>query len=317
VAYRRRTWQARRALARRAAYVLLAALAVVTGSADVDPPVSAGSLSLATAIVPAPASVSPRNEIRFGLTAATRIAAPGEAAGIGEYLAGAIRDSTGLPVRTGGDGDGGITLSLGGSPDLGPEGYTLAISAESVRIAAHAPAGLFHGVQSLRQVVPVAARDGRWELPGGSVTDRPRYGWRGASLDVARHFFGVRDVEKYLDLLALYKVNVLHLHLSDDQGWRIAIRGWPKLTQVGAASAVGGGRGGFYSQDDYTRLVRYAQQRFITNRPRDRHAGAHERGPGLVRRAELRRQGARPVHVHGRRLQLAVRRLGADLRLPR
>jgi hexosaminidase len=96
------------------------------------------------------------------------------------------------------------------------------------------------------------------------IEDAPRYGWRGVMLDVARHFFGVDDVLRLIDLAALYKLNVLHLHLTDDQGWRIAIDAWPELTVAGAATAVGGGRGGFYSKDDYARIVRHAASQAIT-----------------------------------------------------
>lgn len=92
----------------------------------------------------------------------------------------------------------------------------------------------------------------------------PKYGYRGAMLDVARHFFTLEEVKKYIDLLALYKINKLHLHLSDDQGWRIEIKSWPNLTNYGGSTEVGGGPGGFYSQEEYMELVSYAQERFIT-----------------------------------------------------
>ncbi len=92
----------------------------------------------------------------------------------------------------------------------------------------------------------------------------PKYGYRGAMLDVARHFFTVDEVKKYIDLLAMYKINKLHLHLSDDQGWRIEIKSWPNLTNYGGSTEVGGGPGGFYTQEEYIELVSYAQERFIT-----------------------------------------------------
>ena len=116
------------------------------------------------------------------------------------------------------------------------------------------PAGLFRGVQTLRQLFPagIEARQSAikmasaWSVPPGRIEDRPRYAWRGAMLDVARHFFTVDEVKQYVDLLALYKLNVLHLHLSDDQGWRIRIDAWPRLTEVGGSTQVGGGPGGFH-----------------------------------------------------------------------
>jgi hexosaminidase len=103
-----------------------------------------------------------------------------------------------------------------------------------------------------------------WSFPALTIADRPRFGWRGAMLDVARHFFTVDEVKQYIDILALYKLNVLHLHLSDDQGWRIEIKSRPTLTSVGSTTQVGGGPGGFFSQADYQEIVRYAQARYIT-----------------------------------------------------
>ena len=96
------------------------------------------------------------------------------------------------------------------------------------------------------------------------IVDTPRYPYRGQHLDVARHFLGVRDVQRFMDMLALYKLNRLHMHLSDDQGWRIEIPGWPKLTEIGGSSQVGGKGGGFYTQQDFRELVQYASDRFIT-----------------------------------------------------
>jgi hexosaminidase len=259
-------WRTR---ARRITGVLAATLVLVTGSADVDPPVPASAGSMAGAIVPAPASVRPADGVLFPLTGETAIAvdtAALDVARIGGQLATWLREATGLtvPVRDGRGAPGDIALGLGGGADLGPEGYRLTVSASGVRLSAHEPAGLFRGVQSLRQLVPVRASAGRWRIPGGVITDQPRFTWRGASLDVARHFFAVEDVKRYIDALALYKINVLHLHLSDDQGWRIEIKGWPRLTSVGGATEVGGGEGGFFSQEQYADLVAYAQARYMT-----------------------------------------------------
>ena len=143
---------------------------------------------------------------------------------------------------------------LGDDEPLGPEGYRLEVRDGEARIEAEGDAGRFYAQQTLQR------------LPAGDVTiaDRPRFAWRGAMLDVARHFFGVDDVQRLIDQLAAYKLNVLHLHLSDDQGWRIAIERWPRLAEHGGRSAVGGDRGGFYSHDDYREIVRYAAERFIT-----------------------------------------------------
>lgn len=152
-----------------------------------------------------------------------------------------------------------------GGTQLGAEGYRLEITPDGVLLEAPTAAGLFYGVQTLRQLLPVgAAFDDHVALPAGEILDYPRFGWRGAMLDVARHFFGVDDVKRYIDLLALYKLNHLHLHLSDDQGWRIEIQSWPNLAQIGGSTAVNGEGGGYYTQAQYMDLVAYAAARHIT-----------------------------------------------------
>jgi hexosaminidase len=113
-------------------------------------------------------------------------------------------------------------------------------------------------------VESTTVQPGPWEIAGGHIVDYPRFGYRGAMLDVARHFFGVAAVRRYIDQLALYKVNYLHLHLADDQGWRIAINSWPNLAVYGGSTAVGGDPGGYYTQADYSGLVAYAASRYIT-----------------------------------------------------
>jgi hexosaminidase len=153
--------------------------------------------------------------------------------------------------------------------DLGEEGYELDIKAERVTLSAVKPAGLFRGLQTIRQLLPAriesdTVQKGPWQICCGTITDYPQYGHRGAMLDVARHFFTVADVKQVIDHLAAYKMNVLHLHLSDDQGWRIEIKSWPKLTEVGSLTQVGGGKGGFYTQEEYKEIVKYARDRFIT-----------------------------------------------------
>jgi hexosaminidase len=154
-----------------------------------------------------------------------------------------------------------VSLRLARRGRLGDEGYELTVTPSAVRLVAASPAGLFHGVQTLRQLLPVA---GPRRIPAVHIRDRPRFAWRGAMLDVARHFRSVRDVERFVDLMALYKLNRLHLHLSDDQGWRIAIAKWPRLATHGGSSEVGGGKGGYYTQAQYEELVRYAAARYVT-----------------------------------------------------
>ncbi|HET9187719.1 MAG TPA: family 20 glycosylhydrolase, partial [Acidothermaceae bacterium] len=126
------------------------------------------------------------------------------------------------------------------------------------------------GIQTLRQLLPATieakrASPGPWRVTGGRIIDYPRFAYRGAMLDVTRHFFPVADVERYVDELALFKVNMLHLHLSDDQGWRIAIDAWPNLAAHGGSSEVGSRTGGgYYTKAQYSEIVRYAQARYIT-----------------------------------------------------
>ena len=197
-----------------------------------------------------------------------------ETRAIGQYLVEALKPATGYVLMVQGmDGapaKGNIILTLtGADPALGEEGYELTITPELVKLAANQPAGLFYGVQTIRQLLPPAIdsssiQPGVWKMATGTITDYPRFAWRGAMLDVARHFFSVRDVTRYIDLLAYYKINRLHLHLSDDQGWRIQINSWPNLALYGGNLEVGGGPGGYYSQDDYSYIVNYAKSRYIT-----------------------------------------------------
>ena len=154
-------------------------------------------------------------------------------------------------------GPGPVSVELG-KTGLGPEGYDLTVTPSAVKLVAEEPAGLFYGVQTIRQLLGVGKR-----LPAVRIRDRPRFGWRGSMLDVARHFRPVKDVKRFIDLIALYKLNRLHLHLSDDQGWRIAISKWPRLATHGGQTEVGGGRGGYYTQRQYSDLVEYAAARYV------------------------------------------------------
>jgi hexosaminidase len=235
------------------------------------------------ALIPAPASASFPDAPGFVVTSRTPIVAPpgdAEAIRTAQMLADLIGPGVGVThpdsldvqprVEPGGSGSGAISFMRAGDGTLyGEEGYVLTVTEYGIQIEAATGAGLFYGMQTLRQLMPPEVEQGAARLdaavvPAARIVDRPRYEWRGAMLDVARHFFEVETVERYVDLLALYKMNRLHLHLSDDQGWRIEIPGWPRLTSVGAASEVGGGPGGFYTLQDYDRLVRYAAERYVT-----------------------------------------------------
>jgi hexosaminidase len=231
-------------------------------------------VSAAWAIVPAPVSVEAAEGTWFTLGGSTRILTPpgsAEAAAVAERLAAVLRRSTGLPlpVEPGPPADDGVALELTGDDRLGDEGYQLQVTDRAAALRASRPAGLSMGVQTLRQLLPAAVegtslQPGPWRLPGGRVLDRPRFAWRGAMLDVARHFFTVDQVERFLDLIALYKLNVLHLHLTDDQGWRIAIGSRPRLAAHGGSTQVGGGPGGHYTKEQYAEIVAYARDRHVT-----------------------------------------------------
>ncbi|MFD7976056.1 beta-N-acetylhexosaminidase [Streptomyces sp. NPDC059071] len=223
-------------------------------------------------VVPVPASVTPGGApYTLGPATAVRVD-PGDRATreIGRYLAGVLRPSTGypLPVVDDGAARGGILLRIDrGATALGEEGYELRSGRGGVTLTAHEHAGLFRGVQTLRQQLPAAVekrtvQPGPWKIAGGVVRDTPRFAYRGAMLDVSRHFFTVDQVKRYIDQLALYKINKLHLHLSDDQGWRLAIDSWPRLAAHGGSTQVGGGPGGHYTKDDYREIVRYAASRY-------------------------------------------------------
>lgn len=193
---------------------------------------------------------------------------------LGDYLAGLLNPSTGLglAVKTSVQKPAAdyIYLSIGDTDEqLGDEGYDLTITAEGISMSANTPAGLFYAIQSLRQLLPAkieqqSKQEGPWLVATGTIRDYPAYSYRGAMLDVSRHFFGVADVKRFIDLISMYKMNVLHLHLSDDQGWRLEIKSWPNLTTHGGSTAVGGGEGGFYTQEQYADIVAYAAERFIT-----------------------------------------------------
>lgn len=266
------------------------------------PPVSPSLTSLqGHRVVPLPVSVIDAATAPFVLSATTTIIADGptEVSRSAEFLARILRKSTAfaLPVsrirstsnatrasaRRASDVSppatvatqppaNVIVLRLDTSAALGAEAYTIDITSDTLRIVALKPAGLFYGLATLRQLLPfgIEAEQSALRLhstiavPAGRITDAPRFAWRGSMLDVARHFFTVDEVKQHIDFLALYKFNTLHLHLADDQGWRIQIASWPKLTRVGGSSEVGGGSGGFYTKADYAEIVQYAAARYIT-----------------------------------------------------
>jgi hexosaminidase len=213
----------------------------------------------------------------FVLDAGTTLDVGPGLADIAAWLRAAVGPATGITLPAGG---GGITLRI--DPGLRPQGYALRVTPSGVDLAGGDEAGVFYGAQTLRQLLPAATlrraavADGPWWLPEATIADAPRFGWRGVLLDVARHFMPVADVLRFVDLIAFHKLNVLHLHLTDDQGWRLDVPGWPRLAEVGAwrsESMLGSSQhgrydhrphGGCYSADDLREIVTYAAARHVT-----------------------------------------------------
>jgi hexosaminidase len=227
-------------------------------------------------IIPKPVYVNPTSGM-FTLSESTKIyIAPvnSEISFIGQYFADKLKSSTGRDVSviaaTEIPEDGNIYLTTnGGNPTFGEEGYELIITENLVTLTAFKPAGLFRGIQTLRQLLSPLTESStiqskQWYIPACTIKDFPRFSWRGIMLDVARHFFKVDDVKKLIDLSAYYKINKFHIHLTDDQGWRIRINSWPNLAIFGGSTQVGGASGGYYTQQEYSEIVEYAKDRYIT-----------------------------------------------------
>lgn len=194
---------------------------------------------------------------------------------VGDLLAGYLRDLTALDVTSG--TGGAITVALTSDAPEGAEAYRLEVSPERVDVSARDVRGLFYGIQTLRQLVAASPQ----AVPAVRIEDAPRFGYRGLHLDVARHFFPIDFIKKYIDLLATFKLNTFHWHLTEDQGWRLEIKKYPKLTEVGAwrkETIVGHARrgpkgydgtphGGFYTQEQAREVVAYARDRGVTVLP--------------------------------------------------
>lgn len=227
-------------------------------------------------IIPKPLEIQPTG-FSFELTKATNIIlndSTPELLNLGKYFANTLKPATGfslnIAVAYKEHAAGNIFFSVGAIDSItNKEGYELNVYPDSISLKANTTAGLFRGIQTLRQLFPVeieadSLQHLTWQIPTGKIKDYPSYEMRGAMLDVARHFFGVEDVKRYIDLISFYKMNVLHLHLSDDQGWRIEIKKWPKLTTHGGKTKVGGGKGGFFTQEQYKEIIQYATEKYIT-----------------------------------------------------
>ncbi|MEQ4207680.1 beta-N-acetylhexosaminidase [Actinopolymorpha sp. B9G3] len=236
-------------------------------------------------ILPQPQHLE-RRDGAYALTNATTLRADDASGPAADALRSALGPATGFTWGPPSDpaSAAGITLTVDAARH-GPEAYSLTVTSDGIEIIGGDAAGVFYGVQSLRQLLPADAFsssrvDRTWEVPAVSITDRPRFGWRGTMLDVARHFMPKAFVLELIDLIALHKLNVLHLHLTEDQGWRLAVEKYPRLTEVGAwrpETLVGHAHrpeseytfdgtphGGFYTAEDVREIVAYAAERFIT-----------------------------------------------------
>lgn len=226
-------------------------------------------------VIPRPNRITPREGI-FTLTSETKIiSGPGTEA-LGQYLIGISESDMGFRLNhtLEKSKEGLIELKLDSSlKNLGMEGYELDITPDRITLKAQHPAGLFYSIQTLRQLLmflPEKSTSSDIEssrnFPCVTITDKPRFGWRGLMIDCSRTFWNKEYIKRYIDLLAFHKMNVLHLHLTDDQGWRVEIKKYPKLTEAGSKfdSRYKGETGGYYSQDDIRELVKYAASRFVT-----------------------------------------------------
>jgi len=240
-------------------------------------------------VIPQPVSIE-YDYGYFQIGPETRIVAENEATTEAAKLIDALAPAMGFKLSLADTSQrrrGAIMLELEkGLAKLGDEGYTLRVMPRRILIRAKGPAGLFYGIQTLRQLLPeqvfskTKAEGVEWKVPCVRITDYPRFGWRGLLVDPARHFIPKQDLMRFIDIMALHKYNSLQIHLTDDTGWRIEIRKYPKLTQIGAwmdfttmrkgdgADASSDKRpGGFYSQDDIRQIVRYAAERYINILP--------------------------------------------------
>ena len=242
-------------------------------------------------LVPAPISLTLTGGPAFRFRPGLRLVAGNtpEEISLGVLAADIVGRRVGFPIDlVMGPGGQGQTIELVLDAEAGPaeadpaERYRLTVTADRIELRAPRAAGLLRGLTTLRQL-GVRRADESLEIPAVIIEDAPRFSWRGLSLDVVRHFLSVDLVKSVISVMADYKLNVLHLHLTDDQGWRLALPSRPLLTERSAQSEVGGGVGGFYSAEDYATLVAYAAARHVTivpeiNMPGHVNAALHAYG---------------------------------------
>ena len=265
-------------------FLLALVLSLTMGVASINVRAEDNIERIERALIPQPSSYNVFDG-KFVLTENTSIYVKGNSESeteelnqIGELLAKILRKSTGYSIEVieGEAANGDIQLTtVDGDTSLKDEGYTITVTTDSVKIAAPKTAGVYRGTQTLRQLLPAdiekseIVNDVEWNIPVSTIEDSPRYDYRGTHLDVARHFRTVEEVKRHIDNIAQYKINVLHLHLTDDQGWRLEIKGerygesYEKLLTIGAQSSCNGDPGGYYTQEEYKDIVDYAAQRYI------------------------------------------------------
>ena len=229
-------------------------------------------------IAPAPLQVTQQSGQPFAVKSGTLVcytAGDADMKRNADFLASYLNDQLGISLTTQeGEGKtGSITLALSDAVEA-EEGYVLTVTADGVTITGKTPAGVFYGIQTLRKSIPVA-KGATAKLPPVTITDSPRFSYRGAMLDIGRHYFNKEEVKTYIDMLALHNINRFHWHLSDDQGWRIEIKKYPKLTEIGSVRSEtvigrntgvydGTPYGGFFTQEEAKEIVAYAADRYIT-----------------------------------------------------
>jgi hexosaminidase len=272
--------------------LLLASLPLAiacTGSTEQS---SVNTAAQEISIIPMPSKLE-KKDGNFIVSEKTKIFAQqnnAEALRIANMLAGKFQKAAGFHVSVS-QADGNNIPSnaiyfttIGADDSLGKEGYQLSVTENSVVVKAKEPAGLFYGMQTINQLLPAEIESDMktdniaWQIPAVEITDKPRFTWRGMHLDVCRHFVSIDFIKKYIDNMAMHKLNTFHWHLTEDQGWRLEIKKYPKLTEVGAwrkETLIGHSKdtprkydgkpyGGFYTQEQAKEIVQYAKERFIT-----------------------------------------------------
>ena len=221
-------------------------------------------------LIPAPVSLQ-QQEGRFTLTSnsAFKAASP-EAKSVADFFAKKLKTSTGFNLSIS-ETEGNIALNVDPALEMNAEGYKLVVTPNNIEITAKTAAGVFYGMQTVLQLLPAEIESKNvvktdWTLPCVTIEDAPRFAYRGLMCDPCRHFMTVEEVKRQIDVMAMLKINTFHWHLTEDQGWRMEIKKYPKLTEVGATRQEGEGttHSGFYTQEEMKEVVAYAAERFIT-----------------------------------------------------